>query len=66
MGGGGAGEVEAVSSHSNVDTVHLGLGRYAGGDHSGLCYFTPVGDSRFLYKEDGVGTSWHAGTDALG
>ena len=66
MGGGGAGEVKAVSAHSNTGTVHFGLGWSNGGDNSDVCYFTPVGDSRFCYKEDGVGASWHAGTDALG
>ena len=66
MGGGGTGEVEAVFAHSNADTVHFGFSWSNGGDHLGVGYFTPRRDILFCYKEDVVGSSWHAGTDALG
>ena len=66
MGGGGAGEIEAVSAHSNVDTIHFGFSWSDGDDHLGVGYFTPMRDSSFCYKEDGVGMSWNEGTDALG
>ena len=64
--GGGAGEVEAVSAHSNADAVYFSLGWYKRGNHLIVCDFTTVGDSRFRYKEVSVGASWHAGTYALG
>ena len=66
MDGGGAREVEAFASHSNADTVHFGFSWSDGGNHLGVGYFAPMMDSRFCYKEDGVGASWHAGTDTLG
>ena len=66
MGGGGAGEVEAVAAHSNADTVHFSFSWSDGGDHLGVGYFAPLRDSLFCYKEDSVGASWHAGADALG
>ena len=53
----GAGEVEAVSAHSNAETVYCSLGWSNVGNHSGVCDFTTVGGGRFCYKEDGVGTS---------
>ena len=66
MGGGGAGEIEAVSAHSDADTVYFSLGWSNKGDHSGVCDFTTLGDGGFGYKEDGVGAGAHAGADALG
>ena len=66
MGGGGAGEIEAVSSHSDADTVYFGLGWSNGGKHSGVCDFTTMGDRGFCYKEDGVGAGGHVSADALG
>ena len=66
MGGGGAGEVEAVAAHSNADSVHFSFSWSDGGDHSGVGYFAPFRDRLFCYKEDGVGDIWHAGDDALG
>ena len=66
MGGGGAGEIEAVSAYSDADTVYFGLGWYNGGDYLGVCDFTTLGDGVFSYKEDGVGTYWHVGDDVLG
>ena len=36
------GEIKAVSSHSDADTVYFGLGWSNGGDHSGVCDFTYV------------------------
>ena len=66
MGGGGAGEIEAVSTHSAADTVYFGLGGLNGGDHLGVCVFSSMGDGRFGNKEDGVGAGWHAGADAFG
>ena len=65
LDGGGAGEVEAVTAHSNVDTVHFSFSWSDGGNHSGVGYFAPLRDSSFCYKEDCVGASWHAGADAL-
>ena len=66
MGGGGAREIEAVSAHSNADTVYFGLGWSNGANHSGVCDFTTLGGGRFCYKEEGVGAGGHAGADALG
>ena len=66
MGGGGSREIEAVSAHSDAETVYFGLGWSNGGDHSGVCDFTTLGDGEFRYKEDGVGAGGHAGADALG
>ena len=66
MGGGGAGEIEAVSAHSDADTVYFGLGGSNGGDHLGVCYFATMGNGGFCYKKDGVGAGGHAGADALG
>ena len=43
MGGGGAGKIEAVSAHSDADTVYFGLGWSNGGNHSGVCDFTTLG-----------------------
>ena len=66
MGGGGAGKVEAVTAHSNVDPVHFSFSRSDGGNHYGVGYFSPFRDSWFCYKKDGVGACWHACADALG
>ena len=66
MGGGGAQEIEAVSAHSDADMVYFGLGGSNGGDHSGVCDFSVIGNGRFGNKEDGVGAGRHAGADALG
>ena len=66
MGGGGAGEIEAVSAYSDADTVYFGLGGSNGGDNSGVCDFLTMGNGGFCNKEDGVGTSGHAGANALG
>ena len=63
MGGGGAGEIEAVSAHSDADTVYFGIGGLNGGNHMGVCDFATMGDGGFCYKEDGVGASGHAGAD---
>ena len=65
MGGGGAGEIEAVSVHSDADTFYFGLGWSNGGDHSAVCDFKILGDGGFRYKEDGVGAGGNAGADAL-
>ena len=45
MGGGGAVEVKEVSAHSNVDTIHFGFSWSDGGNHLGVGYFRPMGDS---------------------
>ena len=66
MGGGGAQEIEAVSAHSDADTVYFGLGGSNGGNHSGVGDFAVVENGRFVNKEDGVGAGGHAGADALG
>ena len=66
MGGGGDGEVKAVATHSNSYTVHFGFSWSGGGNYSGVGYFEPMRDILFFYKEDGVGTSCHAVTNALG
>ena len=66
MGGGGAGEIEAVSANSDTDTVYSGLGWYNGGNQLGVCEFTTLVDGRFCYREYSVGAGWHAGADALG
>ena len=66
MGGGGAGEIEAVSTHSDADMVYFCLCWSNGGDHLGVCDFATLGDDVFFYKEDGVGAGGHAGADALG
>ena len=50
---------------SNANMVHFGFSWSDRGDHSGVGYFAPMRDSCFCYKEDGVGASFHAGTDAL-
>ena len=51
MGGGVAGEIEAVSAHSNADTVYFGLGWSNGGNHLGVCDFTTLGNSQFPTKK---------------
>ena len=66
MGGGGAGEIEAVSSHSDAHTVYFGLGGSNGGDHLGLCDFATMGNGGFCYKDDIFGADGHAGANALG
>ena len=66
MGGGGAWEIEAVSAHSDADTVYFSLGGSNGGDHSGVCNFSVMGNGVFCNKEDGVGAGGNAGEDALG
>ena len=66
MGGGGAGEIEAVSAHRDANTVYFGLGGSNGGDYLGVCDFVTMGDGGFCYKDDGVGAGGHAGADALG
>ena len=66
MCGGGAWEIEAVSAHSDADTVYFGLGGPNGGDHSGVGDFAVMENGRFGNKEDGVGAGGHAGADALG
>ena len=66
MGGGGAGEIEAVSVYSDADTVYLGLGGSNGGDHLSVCDFAVMGYGGFCNKEDGVGAGGRAGADALG
>ena len=66
MGGGGAGEIEAVYAHSDADTVYSGLGGSNGGNHLGVCDFATIENVGFCYKEDGVGAGGHAGADALG
>ena len=66
MGGVGAGEIEAVSAHSDVDMVHFGLGGSYGGNHLDVCDFSTMGGGGFCYKEDCVGAGGHAGADALG
>ena len=66
MAGGGAGEVKAVTAHSNADTVHFGFSWSGGGNHLGVGCFAPLMDGLFCCKEDGVGASWYAGVDALG
>ena len=66
MDGGVAREIEAVSAHSNADTVYFSLAWSNGGDHSGVCDFATLGDGGFCYKEDGVGAGGHAGANALG
>ena len=43
------GGVKAVSAQSNTDTVYFGLGWSNGGDHSGVCDFTTLGDGCFCY-----------------
>ena len=66
VGGGGAREIEAVSAHSDADTVYFRLGGLNGGNHSGVGYFAVMGNGIFGNKEDGVGAGGHAGADALG
>ena len=66
MGGGGAREVKAVSAHSDADTVYFSLGWSNGGNHSGICEFTTLGDGGFCYKEDRVGAGRHGDSDTLG
>ena len=66
MGGGGAWEIEAVSAHSDADTVYFGLFGSNGGKHSGVCDFAVMGNGGFCNKEDGVGAGGHAGANALG
>ena len=66
MSDGCAGEIEAVSAYSDVDTVYFGLGWSNGGDHLGVCDFASMGNGVFLNKEGGVGAVWHAGADAWG
>ena len=66
MGGGGAREIEAVSAHSDADTVYFGCGGSNGGNHLGVGDFTFMGNGIFGNKEDGVGAGGHAGADALG
>ena len=66
MGGGGARKIEAVSAHSDADTVDFGLGGSNGGNHSDVGDSEVMGNGIFVNKEDGVGASGHAGADALG
>ena len=66
MGGGGAREIEAVSAHSDADTVYFGLGGSNVGDHLGVGDFAVIGNGRFGNKEGGVGAGGYAGADALG
>ena len=66
LGGGGAGEFEAVAAHSNADTVHFSFIWYVGGDHAGVGYLAPLRDGRFCYEKDSVGACWHACADPLG
>ena len=63
---GGAWESEAVSAHSDADTVYFGLGGSNGGDHSSVGDFVVMGNGIFGNKEDGVGAGGQAGADALG
>ena len=65
MGGGGTGEIEAVSAHSDADTVHFCLGGSYGGNHLGVCDFATMGDDGFFYKEDGVGAGGNACANTL-
>ena len=48
MGGGGAGEIEAVSSHSDAGTVYFVLGGSNGGDHLGVFDLATMGDGGFF------------------
>ena len=66
MGGGGAREIEAVSAHSNADTVFFGLVWSYGCDLLGVCDFATTRDGGFFYKEDSVDAGRHAGTNTLG
>ena len=66
MGGGGAGEIEAVSAHSDADTVYFGLGGSNGGDHLGVCDFGVMWNGVFCNKEGSVGACGHADDDDLG
>ena len=66
MGGGGAEEIEAVSAHSDTDTVYFGLGGSNGGYHSVVCDFLTMVNGGFCYNEDGVGAGCHLGANALG
>ena len=66
MGGGGAGEIEAVYSHSDADKIYFDLGGWNGGDHSGVGDFAVMGNGGFCNKKDCVGAGRHAGADALG
>ena len=66
VGGGGAWEIEAVSAHSDADTVDFGLGGSNGGNHTGVSDVAIIWNGCFGNKEDGVGASGHAGADALG
>ena len=66
MGGGGAWEIEAVSAHSDADTVDFSLGGLNGGHHSSVGDFVFMGNGVFCNKEDGVGSGGHAGANALG
>ena len=50
MGGGGSGEIEAVSAHSDADTVYFGLGESNGGHHLGVCDFVAIGNGVFCNK----------------
>ena len=49
--GGGAWEIEAVSVHSDADTVYLGLGGSNGGNHSGVCDSVVMGNGDFATKK---------------
>ena len=66
MCSGGNWKFEAVSAHSEADTVYLGLGGLNGGDHSIVCDFAVMGNGGFCNKEDGVGAGGHTGANALG
>ena len=65
MGCGGAREIKAVSTHSDADTVDLGLGESNGGNHAGEGDFAVRGSGRSGNKEDGVGAGGHVGAYAL-
>ena len=47
MGGGAAGEIEAIFAHCDADTFYFCLGGSNGGDHLGVSYFATMGDGGF-------------------
>ena len=51
MDGSGAGEIDAVSTHSDADTVYFGLGGLNRGDHLGVCDFATMGVVGFATKK---------------
>ena len=65
MGGGCVGVIEAVSAHSDADTVYFGLGGSNGGNHLGVCDFVAMRNVGFCNKEHGVGSVGHTGADAF-